>query len=64
VSIPSEHRPLSAYTAALEQAGLLIECIREPVPDAAVVIGRPSLARWLRIPCFLYVRARKLKIAT
>lgn len=46
----SEHRPLSAYTDALFDAGFLIERIREPTdPDPA----RP----WHRIPMFLHIRA-------
>jgi ubiquinone/menaquinone biosynthesis C-methylase UbiE len=39
------HRPLGAYTAALEQAGFLIEALREP--------------EWELVPMFLYLRALK-----
>jgi SAM-dependent methyltransferase len=53
------HRPLSAYTAALEHAGLLIEAIREPAPDADYVADVPSMARWQREPIFLHMRAVK-----
>lgn len=59
VSLPGVHRPLSAYTMALEQAGLLIESIREPAPTEEVVAGRTPLARWQRVPCFLHIRAVK-----
>jgi ubiquinone/menaquinone biosynthesis C-methylase UbiE len=39
------HRPLGAYGAALEHAGLLIEAVREPA--------------WDLVPMFLYLRAVK-----
>jgi SAM-dependent methyltransferase len=56
----SQHRPLQAYSRALEAAGLVIEAIREhAVPDEAVASERQS--RWQRIPLFLHIRARKLK---
>jgi hypothetical protein len=55
----SEHRPLEAYSRALEAAGLLIEAIRElRVPDE-VVADNPNGRRWQRIPLFLHVRAVK-----
>jgi SAM-dependent methyltransferase len=55
----SEHRPLEAYSRALEAAGLLIEAIRElQVPDE-VVADNPDGRRWQRIPLFLHVRAVK-----
>jgi SAM-dependent methyltransferase len=53
----SEHRPLEAYSRALEDAGLLIEAIRE--------VGVPGPARddadgrWQRIPLYLHLRAVK-----
>jgi SAM-dependent methyltransferase len=53
------HRPLSAYTAALEAAGLLIEALREPVPGEAYLGEHPEMAKWTRSPCFLHVRAVK-----
>lgn len=53
------HRPLSSYFGALERAGLLVEAVREPVPDDAYVSAHPSVARWRREPCFLLVRAVK-----
>jgi SAM-dependent methyltransferase len=59
VAIPGMHRPLETYTRAIEEAGLLIERLREPQPDQAVVAGRPSLERWRRVPCFLHLRAVK-----
>jgi SAM-dependent methyltransferase len=52
----SEHRPLQAYFMALEQAGFLVEALREPgLPDHAIVAG--SGRRWQRLPYFLHLRA-------
>jgi SAM-dependent methyltransferase len=53
------HRPLSAYTGALEHAGLNVEALREPAPDDDYVAEVPSMARWQREPIFLLVRAVK-----
>jgi SAM-dependent methyltransferase len=53
----SEHRPLEAYSLAMERAGLLIEAIRElRVPDEFVQRD-PAQRRWQRIPLFLHIRA-------
>lgn len=51
-------QPLESYAAALEQAGLAITALREPVPDLAD--GRDHLARWTRVPLFLWLKARPL----
>jgi len=52
--------PLESYARALEDAGLVIEMMREPpAPDAAVK-QRPSYVRWQRLPVFLQIRALKL----
>jgi hypothetical protein len=56
----SEHRPLEAYSRALEAAGLLIEAVREVGATDQVVTDHPSNRRWQRIPLFLHVRAIKL----
>ena len=53
------HRPLGAYLGAVERAGLLVEAVREPVPDDAYVADHPEVERWRRAPCFLLVRAVK-----
>jgi hypothetical protein len=45
--------PLEAYARALEDAGLLIEAIREPA-DA-------DGGRWARVPMFLMWRALKAR---
>jgi SAM-dependent methyltransferase len=55
----SEHRPLEAYSRALEGAGLLIEAIRETRPSDAAVAAAPRERRWQRIPMFLHLRAVK-----
>jgi SAM-dependent methyltransferase len=52
----SMHRPLEAYTRALEDAGLVIEALREPAwtePDPA-----SRATGWHRIPMFCLRRAR------
>jgi SAM-dependent methyltransferase len=52
----SAHRPLHAYTEAINEAGLLIERLREPTaPEHA--FSRPQSRRWQRLPLFLHVRA-------
>jgi ubiquinone/menaquinone biosynthesis C-methylase UbiE len=51
--------PLEGYTRALEDAGFLIEAIREPTPSAERLSTKPRAARRLRIPNFLMLRALK-----
>jgi SAM-dependent methyltransferase len=54
----SQHRPIEAYFLALEEAGFLVETLREPgVPEEA--LGLPSRRRWQRVPLFLHLRARR-----
>lgn len=54
----SRHRPLEAYFAALQDAGLLVEALREPaIPEHA--IESDNSRRWQRLPLFLQVRARR-----
>jgi hypothetical protein len=48
--------PLQDYARPLEDAGILIELIREPLPSRP---PDPSWARWERIPMFMFVRAVK-----
>jgi SAM-dependent methyltransferase len=50
--------PLEAYGIALEQAGFAITSLREPVPD--LDHGRKHMARWTRMPLFLWLKARRL----
>jgi SAM-dependent methyltransferase len=54
------HRPLGAYTSAMEKTGLVIERIREPPVPVAALVRWPDHARWRRIPMFLHLRAQKL----
>jgi len=51
-------QPLEAYGIALEEAGLAITSLREPVPD--LDHGRNHMARWIRMPLFLWLKARPL----
>ena len=55
----SEHRPLEAYSRALEAAGLVIEAIREVRPPVSAAARDPADLRWQRIPTFLHIRAYK-----
>jgi SAM-dependent methyltransferase len=51
---------LAGYLGALEDAGLLVEALREPaIPDGLVARRGPRSARWRRVPNFLYLRAVK-----
>jgi SAM-dependent methyltransferase len=47
--------PLEDYARSLEDAGFLIELVREPLPNPAMT----SFARWRRIPLFLSLRCIK-----
>jgi SAM-dependent methyltransferase len=54
----SQHRPIESYFQALEQAGLLVETLREPpIPDHG--LSSDNSRRWQRLPLFLHIRARK-----
>lgn len=57
LELPGIHRPLEAYTAALEHQRFVIEAIREPQPALEQASVHPESARWLRVPCFLHIRA-------
>ncbi|GAA0927692.1 class I SAM-dependent methyltransferase [Pseudonocardia zijingensis] len=52
-------RPLEHYTRALEGAGFVVEALREPRPDAAVVAEHPRLAGAAAWPLFLHARCRR-----
>jgi SAM-dependent methyltransferase len=52
--------PLQAYSKALEDAGFVIERIREPRQTMEAVADDPAEARWRRLANFLFIRARKL----
>ncbi len=52
--------PLEAYVDALEAAGLVLERLREPLPDLAGAGARvESYRRWQRVPMFLFLRAAR-----
>ena len=53
------HRPLSALLGAFERTRLLLEAVREPVPDEDHIAAHPSVARWRDEPSFLLGRAVK-----
>jgi SAM-dependent methyltransferase len=55
----SEHRSLQTYFDALERAGFVVEALREPVPNDAVLADNPRLQRQRRFPWYLHVRARR-----
>ena len=59
LELHGEHRPLEAYTRALEGAGFVIEALREPVPPADFVTEHPDYAFLARVPYFLHLRARR-----
>jgi hypothetical protein len=62
VDMWSEHRPLEAYTTALEGHGFVIEALREPQPFEDVIRsdGLGISEKWRRIPFALHVRACKV----
>lgn len=53
----SEHRPLEAYSRALEAAGMRIDAIREVGSPSELVARDPAEHRWTRVPLFLHIRA-------
>ena len=54
----SIHRPLEAYTAALTEAGFVIDRVRE-IGRPEHAITQPRQRRWQRLPLFLHLRAVK-----
>jgi SAM-dependent methyltransferase len=52
---------LEEYARALEDAGLLIERLREPAAPATALTARPGYERWQRLPNFLHLRAVKAR---
>ena len=50
---------LEDYARALEEAGFLVERVREPVPTPEQAAKRPSLEGWRRVPLFLFMGAVK-----
>lgn len=60
MTFTGEHRPISAYSRALEDAGFSITALRELTPDDEHVADMPKVARRRRIPLYLHVRAVRL----
>jgi SAM-dependent methyltransferase len=51
-----QHRPLQDYFAALEDAGFVVEALREPaIPEHG--LRSENSRRWQRVPLFLHLRA-------
>jgi SAM-dependent methyltransferase len=50
---------LEEYARALEEGGFVIDLLREPRPSDNDVLRRPALAKWRRLPLFLFLRAIK-----
>ncbi len=53
------HRTLATLINGLVEAGLVVERVVEPIPDAQWLRGHPQMADERRRPMFLLVRARK-----
>jgi hypothetical protein len=51
--------PLEMYSLALEDAGFVLEAMREPGAPEAEIRERPAVARWRTFPNFLMFRAAK-----
>jgi hypothetical protein len=57
----SRHRPLEAYSRALEASGFVIDAIREHrIPEDGLRSDRSR--RWRRIALFLHVRAAETNV--
>ena len=56
---PQHRLMLETAWEAIEDAGLVIEVIREPAPSDKDVSLDASAERWRRIPLFLHLRARR-----
>lgn len=57
----SQHRPISAYTSALEEEGFAIRAVRELTPDDGHLRDMPKIAKRRRIPLYLHVRSVRLQ---
>ncbi len=53
-------QPLESYMAALENVGLAIASLREPVPDTTD--KGSHMERWKKIPLFLWFKVIPLPI--
>jgi SAM-dependent methyltransferase len=59
VKLHGEHRPLEAYSRAIEQAGLRIEAVREPIAPPSFLAEHPTSAYLGRVPFFMHLRTRR-----
>jgi hypothetical protein len=57
VTFSSSTYPLEMYSKYLEQAGFVIDMLREPVPSEDAVEKDHADERWTRVPLFLFFRA-------
>lgn len=55
----SIHHSLEAYARAFEDAGLLVETIREPAISPELIASAETRDRWTLVPAFLFLRAVK-----
>lgn len=60
VALNFTHRPLEAYTRALEESGFLIESLREPRPSDPLSSALTDAAQRRRVPSLVHIRAKKL----
>jgi SAM-dependent methyltransferase len=59
--VRKHHRTMATLINGLIDAGLTVERVLEPIPDAEALRRRPDFADEHRRPTFLLVRARKLR---
>lgn len=59
VTFHSLHHSVESHLRAVEDAGMLVEAVREPPVSNELVAAAPVGARWTRVPVFLYLRAVK-----
>ena len=55
----SEHRPLQDFVNPVIDAGFRLERVREVTFPPAIAAEREGRGRWLRVPLFLHLRARR-----
>lgn len=53
-------QPLHQYVSALEDTGLAILSLREPVPD--IKSNSDPMKKWMRMPLFLWLKATPLTV--
>jgi SAM-dependent methyltransferase len=58
VNFHSMHYPLEQYSVALEDAGLVVDAMREVTVDDDSVEQSIDRTQWRRVPLFLHLRAR------